>query len=124
LLVVAFAAFFLGESPFSSVQLLWINLIMDTLAAFALGTEPPLPSVVAGQPYENMRVMQPQIWRQIYGMSLWNALVLISVVVFAPLTMDNMTYKMTNKPVSGTDDKANDNKLKHMTYMFHIFVFL
>lgn len=97
---------------------------MDTLAAFALGTEPPLPSVVAGQPYENMRVMQPQIWRQIYGMSLWNALVLISVVVFAPLTMDNMTYKMTNKPVSGTDDKANDNKLKHMTYMFHIFVFL
>lgn len=97
---------------------------MDTLAAFALGTEPPLPSVVAGQPYENMRVMQPQIWRQIYGMSIWNALVLMCVVVFAPLTMDNMVYKLTSKPIIDVENKENSNKLRHMTYMFHIFVFL
>jgi len=60
---------------------------MDTLAAFALGTEPPLAAVVAGQPYENMRVMQPEIWRQIYGMSLWNVIVMMCVVFIVPLTV-------------------------------------
>jgi Ca2+ transporting ATPase len=41
----------LGESPFSSVQLLWLNLIMDTFAAFALGTEPPLDNIAQGKPF-------------------------------------------------------------------------
>jgi P-type E1-E2 ATPase len=32
----------LGNSPFSIIQLLWINLIMDTLAAIGLASEPPV----------------------------------------------------------------------------------
>ena len=31
----------LGNSPFTVIQLLWINVIMDTLAAISLATEPP-----------------------------------------------------------------------------------
>ena len=33
----------LGDTPFSVIQLLWINMVMDTLAAIALSTEPPHP---------------------------------------------------------------------------------
>ncbi len=32
----------LGNSPFSIIQLLWVNLIMDTLAAIGIATEPPM----------------------------------------------------------------------------------
>jgi magnesium-transporting ATPase (P-type) len=32
-------AFSVGESPLRAVQLLWINLIMDTMASLALATE-------------------------------------------------------------------------------------
>jgi Ca2+ transporting ATPase len=44
--VVAIFMAFLGavlikESPLTPVQMLWVNLIMDTLAALALATEPP-----------------------------------------------------------------------------------
>jgi magnesium-transporting ATPase (P-type) len=39
--IVMVTGFTLGESPFNVIQLLWINMIMDTLAALALATEPP-----------------------------------------------------------------------------------
>lgn len=34
-------ALLLRESPLSAVQMLWVNLIMDSLASLALATEPP-----------------------------------------------------------------------------------
>ena len=38
---------FLGiDSPVTVIQMLWINLIMDTFAALALATEPPDPTVM------------------------------------------------------------------------------
>jgi len=39
-LLVLISCVTLGRSPFNVVQLLWTNLIMDILAAIALGTEP------------------------------------------------------------------------------------
>jgi hypothetical protein len=101
---------------------------MDTMAAFALGTEPPLPSVVASEPYKNMQVMQPQMWRQIIGVGLWNFFVIMCVIFFAPVTV-GLDYKMSDSPkaAAGADvDPMTGNaaKLRHMTYVFNIFVFL
>ena len=31
----------LKESPLNAIQMLWVNLIMDTFASLALATEPP-----------------------------------------------------------------------------------
>lgn len=125
----------LGESPFSAVQLLWLNLVMDSLAAFALGTEPPLPNVTAGKPYSDQQVMRPEVWRQILGMSLWNFLTILCVLFFAPLTMgmfEGNMYTMADSAGAGLaaemDGSATDRrvavKLKHCTYLYHIFVFL
>jgi Ca2+ transporting ATPase len=41
-----------GQSPLSVTQLLWINLIMDTFAAIALGSERPHPSVIKNGPVQ------------------------------------------------------------------------
>jgi Ca2+ transporting ATPase len=41
-IVMAFTgAAILKQSPLTPVQMLWVNMIMDTLAALALATEPP-----------------------------------------------------------------------------------
>ena len=41
-LVLAFTgAAVLKESPLNPIQMLWVNLIMDTMAALALATESP-----------------------------------------------------------------------------------
>uniref|UniRef100_A0A803MKC9 Calcium-transporting ATPase n=1 Tax=Chenopodium quinoa TaxID=63459 RepID=A0A803MKC9_CHEQI len=41
LIINVVAAFSSGDVPLNAVQLLWVNLIMDTLGALALATEPP-----------------------------------------------------------------------------------
>ena len=58
----------LGDTPFSVIQLLWINMVMDTLAAIALSTEPPHPTELGQQSVaSNNKVVVPQMWRQILG---------------------------------------------------------
>jgi Ca2+-transporting ATPase len=50
-LAIAFLAPFFGvKPPFSLLQLLWINVIMDTLAAIALCAEPPSPGLMRRPP--------------------------------------------------------------------------
>jgi magnesium-transporting ATPase (P-type) len=46
LITVLLGYLYLTESPLSAVQLLWINLIIDLLAALALATKLPYPSVI------------------------------------------------------------------------------
>jgi hypothetical protein len=51
-LVVAFvAAVTTGETPLNVIQLLWVNLIMDSLAALALATELPTPGLLDHRPH-------------------------------------------------------------------------
>src|ERR1700676_3440157 len=46
-LVIAFLGPFFGvKPPFTILQLLWINVIMDTFAAIALCSEPPRPGLM------------------------------------------------------------------------------
>lgn len=40
----------LKESPLTAIQLLWVNLIMDTFAALALATEPPTDALLERPP--------------------------------------------------------------------------
>ena len=35
-----------GDSPFTPAQLLWINIVMDTLGVLALATEPPSSTIL------------------------------------------------------------------------------
>jgi Ca2+-transporting ATPase len=50
-LLIALLGPFLGIGlPLTVIQMLWVNLIMDTFAALALATEPPHPDVLDRQP--------------------------------------------------------------------------
>lgn len=82
LLVVVFGILFFNESPLSAVQLLWINLIMDTFAAIALSTEPPMEKILKYPPTSKVQIMTSAIWRQILGVTLWNFLVIVILFIF------------------------------------------
>jgi len=44
--IVFFGAVVLKDSPLNAVQMLWVNLIMDTMAALSLATEPPAADIL------------------------------------------------------------------------------
>ena len=58
----------LGNPPFSVIQLLWINMIMDTLAAISLATEPPHPKTMKLEKQKKTdKLILPVMWRNIIG---------------------------------------------------------
>jgi Ca2+ transporting ATPase len=95
LATVFIGGLYFGESPLSAVQLLWINLIMDTFAAIALSTEPPLASVLCGVPFKsNAAILSGTVWRQIIGVSLWNVIVMVFIILFGSL-IAGLDYKLS-----------------------------
>ncbi|CAI8584746.1 unnamed protein product [Vicia faba] len=66
-----------GAAPLTAVQLLWVNLIMDTLGALALATEPPNDGLMERQPVgRNASFITKPMWRNILGQSLYQLIVL------------------------------------------------
>ena len=47
-----FGTVILKDSPLNAVQLLWVNLVMDTLGALALATEPPSRGILVRPPID------------------------------------------------------------------------
>ncbi|KAK9867201.1 hypothetical protein WJX84_002696, partial [Apatococcus fuscideae] len=66
-LVLAFvAAVTNGEQPLNVLQLLWVNLIMDALAALALATEDPAPELLLNKPHgRNEPLINGLMWKHI-----------------------------------------------------------
>jgi len=82
--VTAITIAFLGsvilkESPLRAIQLLWINLLMDSLASLALSTETPDESLLDRQPYGRAKPLLSKIMcRNI----LFHSLYQISVIFY------------------------------------------
>jgi magnesium-transporting ATPase (P-type) len=61
-----------NDPPLTSVQMLWVNLIMDTFAALALATEPPSDELLLQKPYRRDDIIvTPVMWRNIVGQGLY-----------------------------------------------------
>ncbi|OMO90139.1 Cation-transporting P-type ATPase [Corchorus olitorius] len=66
-----------GSAPLTAVQLLWVNMIMDTLGALALATEPPHDGLMKRPPIgRNVAFITRTMWRNIIGQSIYQLIVL------------------------------------------------
>ncbi|KAK3384333.1 hypothetical protein B0T24DRAFT_80829 [Lasiosphaeria ovina] len=64
------------ESVLTAVQLLWVNLIMDTLAALALATDPPQASVLDRKPErKGSSIITTTMWKMIIGQAIYQLLI-------------------------------------------------
>jgi len=64
-------------------------MIMDTLAALALATEPPHPTELKKDRIKKHdKIILPVMYRNVFGIALYQILVIISLLYFAPMMFD------------------------------------
>lgn len=58
--------------PLNVLQLLWVNLIMDTMGALALATEEPNPSLLDNLPHgRDTPLVSGRMWKHIVIQGVW-----------------------------------------------------
>ena len=81
--LVSFMSPLLGmENPLSITQILWVNLVMDTLTALAFGGEPALKRYMKEQPKRrDEAIVSKYMWSEIITGSLWIFLLSMGMLV-------------------------------------------
>ena len=74
-----------NETPLTTIQMLWINLIMDSLGSLALATEPPYEELLNRSPTKkNESIINGKMWKHIIFQSIFQLVLLLFLYLRAP----------------------------------------
>ncbi len=104
-LIVTICSYFSEQSPLTVTQMLWVNLIMDTLAALSLASLPPQESVMSDKPRRPGKAI---ITREMKNFILW-----MSVPI--ALAMSALFYVFW---------RSGNINTHEMSVFFSVFVFI
>uniref|UniRef100_A0AAQ4NPS9 Calcium-transporting ATPase n=1 Tax=Gasterosteus aculeatus aculeatus TaxID=481459 RepID=A0AAQ4NPS9_GASAC len=115
--IVAFTgACITQDSPLKAVQMLWVNLIMDTFASLALATEPPTEDLLLRKPYgRNNPLISLTMMKNILGHGVYQ-LIIIFTLLFIGERMFNID--------SGRHAPLHSPPSEHYTIIFNTFVLM
>ncbi|XP_030623200.1 plasma membrane calcium-transporting ATPase 3b isoform X1 [Chanos chanos] len=115
--IVAFTgACITQDSPLKAVQMLWVNLIMDTFASLALATEPPTEALLLRKPYgRNNPLISLTMMKNILGHGVYQL-----VIIFTLLFVGEKIFNID----SGRDAPLHSPPSEHYTIIFNTFVLM
>ncbi|KAJ4245996.1 plasma membrane calcium [Fusarium torreyae] len=100
------------ESVLKAVQLLWVNLIMDTFAALALATDPPTEEILDRPPQGKKKpLITTTMWKMIIGQAIYQLVVTFTLYFGGGQILD---YDLSNE----------QKKLELDTIIFNTFVWM
>ncbi|XP_066528073.1 plasma membrane calcium-transporting ATPase 2 isoform X6 [Hoplias malabaricus] len=115
--IVAFTgACITQDSPLKAVQMLWVNLIMDTFASLALATEPPTESLLMRKPYgRNKPLISSTMTKNILGHGIYQL-----IIIFTLLFVGEQIFDID----SGRNAPLHSPPSEHYTIIFNTFVMM
>ncbi|XP_042617802.1 plasma membrane calcium-transporting ATPase 3-like isoform X7 [Cyprinus carpio] len=115
--IVAFTgACITQDSPLKAVQMLWVNLIMDTLASLALATEPPNEALLLRKPYgRNNPLISRTMMKNILGHAVYQL-----TIIFTLLFVGEKIFDID----SGRNAPLHAPPSEHYTIIFNTFVLM
>ncbi|XP_066903814.1 plasma membrane calcium-transporting ATPase 2 isoform X2 [Halyomorpha halys] len=119
--VVAVIVAFIGacavqDSPLKAVQMLWVNLIMDTLASLALATEMPTSDLLLRKPYGRTKpLISRTMMKNILGQAIYQLGVVFSLLFIGDKMLDIPT---------GRGAEFGAPPTEHFTVIFNTFVMM
>ncbi|PIN02373.1 Calcium transporting ATPase [Handroanthus impetiginosus] len=103
------AAVSTSEVPLTAVQLLWVNLIMDPLAALALATEKPTKELMEKRPVGRTEPLISNVmWRNLLAQALYQITVLL-------------TLHFKGESILGVSEKVNDAMIFNTFILSQVF---
>lgn len=122
--IVAVFMTFLGgiilkDSPLNAIEMLWVNLIMDSFASLALATESPSDELLNRMPYKRgADILTPMMYMNIISQAIFQIIILIVILFYGDVIFgvpsDRGLEHFTWNEVNGY----------HFTIFFNIFVFM
>lgn len=119
--VVAVVVAFVGacavqDSPLRAIQMLWVNLIMDTLASLALATELPTPDLLRRKPYGRTQPLVSKIMlKSILAQALYQLVIIFTLLFYGDVLLDIP---------SGRGRQIRSTPTQHFTIIFNSFVMM
>ncbi|XP_031238821.1 plasma membrane calcium-transporting ATPase 2 isoform X9 [Mastomys coucha] len=115
--IVAFTgACITQDSPLKAVQMLWVNLIMDTFASLALATEPPTETLLLRKPYgRNKPLISRTMMKNILGHAVYQL-----TLIFTLLFVGEKMFQID----SGRNAPLHSPPSEHYTIIFNTFVMM
>ena len=78
-----------AETPIKSIQMLWIDLIMDSLATLTLATEPPHDGLLKRKPTKrNENIITPSMIKHVYFQTFVQFFILIFIYLYGPILIE------------------------------------
>uniref|UniRef100_J3MUF6 Calcium-transporting ATPase n=1 Tax=Oryza brachyantha TaxID=4533 RepID=J3MUF6_ORYBR len=112
LVINVVAAVSSGDVPLNAVELLWVNLIMDTLGALALATEPPTDNLMKRQPVGRREPLVTNImWRNLFVQAIYQIAILL-------------IFDFSGRSILRLQNESREDAEKTQnTFIFNTFVF-
>ncbi|CDS40325.1 Ca2 transporting ATPase plasma membrane [Echinococcus multilocularis] len=117
--IVAFVgACFITDSPLKAVQMLWVNLIMDTLASLALATEIPSEELLERAPYGRTKpIIGRTMIKAISGQAIYQLTVIFYLIFSGEILLDVDSGR-------GLSAQGQNRPTEHFTVIFNTFVLM
>jgi Ca2+ transporting ATPase len=124
LILCSVGALYIQRAPFSATQLLWLNLLMDSLASLALATEPPTDDLLERPPVNRSHsIITPRMWYNMISQALFQVIVVL-VLMFEgqKLAQEELTEAGVKDGIEYYE-KTNTYS-QHYTIIFNTYVLM
>jgi Ca2+ transporting ATPase len=124
LTLATIGSLYVQKSPLSATQLLWLNLLMDSLASLALATEPPNEAQLKRPPVNRTSsIITPRMWYNMLGQAAYQ------VVVVLVLMFQGQHLAMDELDDAGVEDGVEFLEVTHTysrqyTIIFNTYVLM
>jgi Ca2+ transporting ATPase len=109
----------LADAPLNAIQMLWVNLIMDSFASLALATEDPSEKLLKRKPYPRTEpIITSSMMKNILSQAIFQ-IILLTILIFWG---DELFNVPSDRNLSHFE--WNETHGYHFTIFFNIFVFL
>lgn len=101
-------AVIMKQSPLSSVQLLWVNMIMDTMGALALATEQPTEALLNKKPHSRKSpIINGKMKKHIVVQSILQIIVLLICIFAGESILPEPNFNSDGQKIGGKNIAVN-----------------